>query len=58
MRSNKIALKLVVVIAILALVLSALAPLFYAFAPQYEYVPPVANEVMNAEEVVESVVSE
>jgi hypothetical protein len=56
MRSKKIAVKIVVVIAILALVLSALAPLFYAFAPRYEFAP-VADEVINSE-VIESVVTE
>jgi len=51
-------LKFVVVIAIFSLVLSALAPLFYAFAPQYVPISPAASDIMSQTEVVESIVTE
>lgn len=37
---NKTFVRILGIFAILALLLSALAPVFYAFAPKYEYVPP------------------
>ncbi|MGE3279164.1 MAG: hypothetical protein AB7J40_05300 [Candidatus Altimarinota bacterium] len=40
---NSIAVKIFGVLAIIVLILTAMAPVFYAFAPRYEFVPPDAS---------------
>jgi len=58
MKSNSVIVKIFGILAILVLILTAMAPVFYAFAPQYEYVPPEAGTSENVAPAVESVTTE
>lgn len=53
MSSQRLSVKIFGIVAIIVLILTALAPIFYAFAPQYVPAPSTTSE-----SAVESVVTE